>query len=118
MPTPNPLAVMKARTNRLAVEAAPRWYQSDARYTGHMVGLVAAATDGSEPADPFVRTYSQPQTGAVLTVGTLLDRVEYSHEGPEGVRHDAYLNTYALVEKPKRVMVQCTTCGEEWDEKR
>lgn len=116
MTTPNPLAVMRARTHRLAAEAAPRWYQSDARYTGHMVGLVAAATDGSEPAG--VRTYSQPQTGAVLTVGLLLDTTEYSHEGPDGIRHDALLRTYALVEKPKRVMVQCAGCGEEWDEKR
>lgn len=115
MSAPNPAQVMRNRQQRLAEEAAPRWYTSERRYTGHMVGIVAAATDGREPAD--LETYSQPQTGAVLTVGEQLATLEWHHEGPEGT-HEAFLVYYALVEKPRRHLVFCCTCREAWDEKR
>lgn len=113
MSAPNPLAVARARQQRLAEEAAPRWYVSDRRYTGHMVALVAAATDGTEPAD---QTYTQPQTGAVLTVSPI---VEFAVAWTcEKTGQPANLEYYALREKPKRVLVVCAGCGDRWDEKR
>lgn len=107
---PNPLTAMRARTNRLLLEATT----PAATFTSAgRIAAVGVRLERTEAADEG--HYIQPSTGAYLTVGDVEQVLDWRCERSG---EPALLTYQTLVEKPKRVLTTCSGCGDTEDVKR